>query len=86
MKLIIRDGFATLHGFTDTYELPSGSLEIIAEDGKTLFSIQLTKEGTIKVRGGHDCQHNGATLDDTLIIKPVACNVVELQRPIRKPL
>jgi hypothetical protein len=76
----IRDGFATINGIKTEYEMPSGSLEIIADDGKTLFGISL-EEGKIRIDSGNFCKHEGIVLDDRIEIHPIASNVVLASRP-----
>jgi len=82
MKLIIRDGYATLNGNKETFEMPSGNLDIITEDGRNLFGVRLNKDGSIEVSAGDVCKVDGVLLDDQLRIKPIACNVVQLRKPI----
>ncbi len=74
----IRDSHATINGDKTEYEMPSGGLEIIASDGKTLFSINLNQDGSIRVDAGSYCRHNGAILEDRFRIAPVAANVVAI--------
>ena len=77
----IRDGHATLNGDTTVHTMPSGSLDIIADDGRCLFGITLNKDGTLRVDAGQVCKHHGIFLDDSLQIAPIACNVIHLVRP-----
>jgi len=62
------------------YGIPSNGLEIIADDGRTLFSVSLANDGVLRVKAGHICQHYGKFLDDTFKIKPIATNLIELHR------
>lgn len=80
MKL--RDSHATLSNDKTEYVMPSGGVQIIADDGRTLFDITLNKDGTIRVGAGHVCKHNGELLDDRILIHPIASNCVNLVRPI----
>lgn len=84
-KLIIRDGHARLAGDTTTTEMPSGCLDILAQDGNTLFSITLCENGVIRVDGGNTCKHEGRILEDRPVIYPIAANVVEIGRKEYKP-
>ena len=77
----IRDGHAVIAHDPMEYLMPSGSLDIISEDGRTLFVITLNKDGSIRVSAGHVCKHLGILLDDGLQIKPLAGNVVTISRP-----
>ena len=76
----IRDAHAAISGDMTEYGIPSGGLEIIADDGRTLFSVSLAKDGSLRVTAGHICQHYGKFLDDTLKIKPISTNLIELHR------
>jgi hypothetical protein len=76
----IRDAHATISGDKTEYDMPSNGLEIIADDGRTLFGVSLAKDGALRVKAGHICQHYGKFLDDTLKIKPIATNLIELHR------
>jgi len=76
----IRDAHAAVSGDKTEYDMPSNGLEIIADDGRTLFSVSLAKDGALRVKAGHICQHYGKFLDDTLKIKPIATNLIELHR------
>jgi hypothetical protein len=76
----IRDAHATISGHKPEYYMPSDGLEIIADDGRTLFSVWLANDGVLRVKPGHHCKHNGKFLDDTFKIKPIATNLIELHR------
>lgn len=78
----IRDGHATLNGDKTEHEMPSGEVEIIADDGRTLLCIRLEKDGTLDVSAGVFCKHGGNLLDDRLEIRPRACNRVTIRRSI----
>ena len=43
--MVVRDGYAVLDGSKEVVEMPSGTLEIVADDGRELFSINLTERG-----------------------------------------
>jgi len=82
----IRDGNAVINGDKTEHELPSGGLEIIADDGRsTLFSVNLRKDGTLRIDAGTYCKHGGKILEDRILIKPEASNVVSIIRPEYKP-
>ncbi len=76
----IRDAHATLNGDKTEYDMPSGGLEIIADDGRALFSVSLAKDGVLRVKPGYHCRHDGKVFDDTFKIKPIATNLIELHR------
>jgi len=81
MKLIVRDGFATLNKDKTTHEMLSGSVDIVAEDENTLFSIKLLNDGSIEVDAGSCCKVNGVMTDDVFSIVPISVNRIKLQRP-----
>lgn len=70
----IRDSFAVINGDMTEYYMPSGGLEIIADDGRTLFCINSTNDGGIDIGGGIICKHQGKMLDSIISINPVAAN------------
>jgi hypothetical protein len=78
----IRDGFATINGDTTEHELPSDSLEIIADDGKSLLRVSQQRDGSIRIHAGYVCKHGGKILDDRMLIRPIAGNVIEIIRPV----
>jgi len=76
----IRDGHAAMNGDKTKYDMPSNGLEIIADDGRTLFGVWLAKDGSLRVTAGHHCRHAGKVFHDTFKIKPIATNLIELHR------
>lgn len=78
----IRDSHA-IHNKDETeYTMRSSGLQIVADDGRTLFEINLKSDGSIRIGAGTHCAHRGDFLDDTLIVKPEAANVVVISRPV----
>lgn len=77
----IRDSFATINGDSNIIEMPSNGLEIVADDGRTLFRINLNKDGSIDVDTGMLCKHSGKLLDTGMTIRPRATNIVKIERP-----
>lgn len=77
----IRDSHATLSNDEREYEMTSGGLEIISDDGRTLFCIELQKDGSLRVDSGSFCKHNGRLLEDRIQVMPRAANVIEVSRP-----
>ncbi len=72
-----RDLHAKVNGREEVIIFPSGGLEILADDGKTLFSVRLEGNELI-ITGGNMCNHKGNLLDDTFVIKPRSPNCVNL--------
>lgn len=73
----IRDLHATINGNTEIFTMPSGGIEIIADDGKTLFSLRL-EGNSLLLSSGQTCKHNGEVLRDDFMIKPRASNCVDI--------
>ncbi len=80
MKLKIRDGHATINGDKTEYEMPSGVLDIISDDGKSLFSITLEECGKIVVSARGICRHERQILDDTIYVQPKYGNMILVLR------
>ena len=51
-------------------EIKSNSMDILADDGYPLYSIDLKKQGTLRI----------STNDDPFSIRPYAANVIELTK------
>jgi len=77
----IRDSYATLSKDETEYDMPSGGVQIIADDGRTLFDIALTGDNSIQVSVGGVCKSGGQTWDSGILLKPVASNTVKIYRP-----
>lgn len=75
----IRDSYAEINGEKETIEMPSGALDVIADDGRTLFCIKL-EDGAIEVSTASFCKHEGRLYDTPISIKPRASNVVRVIR------
>lgn len=78
----IRDNHATLNGDKTVFTMPSGGLEIINENGDTLFGINLNPDGSLKINAGQFCWHNGTLFNEILLVQPVATNVITVSRII----
>lgn len=82
MKAIrIRDAHATINGDTTETAYDTGSIEIIADDGRCLYGIRLVDGCKIEVSTGSICKSDGALLDDRLIIQPNSSNRITISRP-----
>ena len=73
----IRDSFATLNGDDTEYEMTSGGLEIVGDDGRTMFCISL-KGNVLSIDGGMVCRQDEKLLDDRFILRPKAANCIDL--------
>jgi len=76
----VRDSFATLNKDETVTNMPSGGLDIIADDGRSLFSLRLAKDGTLEVYGGVYCKHAGLTLDGVISVIPRAANLIYVRK------
>jgi hypothetical protein len=75
----IRDAHSRVSGEEKTYVMPSGGLEIVGDDGRTLYSLML-KDGQLEVSVGGAIKHGEMILDDKLAIIPVSINRVLITR------
>lgn len=76
----IRDSFAALNNECSGIEMPSGGLEVVADDGRALFSIRLADDGTLEISGGSFCKHGGRLLEETIAVMPRASNLVYVRK------
>lgn len=76
----IRDRNASLNGDDSCYVMPSGGLEIVGDDGRALFSIEI-KDGVLNVQTGVACKHGGKVLDNRLVVIPHSANFLSIARP-----
>jgi hypothetical protein len=77
----VRDSYATLNGDKTETEMPSNGLEIIADDGRPLYCINLNKDGSLHVSVNMVCKHGGVLLDDRPMIALRAANCFDVVRP-----
>ena len=77
----IRDSHAAVNGEFKTQTMPSGSLDIVADDGRTLFTVRL-KDGHLEVSSGGVCKHDGKVLDEGLLVAPRYRNQVFVSREL----
>ncbi len=70
----------------DKYEeivvIPHNSIDILSDDGRPLFTIQLKEGGKLQIDSGMTCKHEDVVLDTGISITPVACNVIEVARKV----
>jgi hypothetical protein len=77
----VRDCHARLNGVKDETEMPSGGLQIIADNGDTLYEVYLNDDGSLRVSVNGVCKHGGVLLDDRPLIRLKAANCFEVFRP-----
>jgi len=78
--MLIRDGHAKIDGDESTFEMPSGSVEIISEDGRELFSISIEDGHTIRVSCASTIRSEGRFFDNAILVAPRSSNVVLVSR------
>lgn len=79
-KMMCRDQHATINGKPEEITVFPNGIEILAEDGKALFDIDLLEDGSIEISGGNFCKFKGKLLDDNFKIQPLAYNRIKLVR------
>jgi len=79
----IRDSYIRLPHDADHAEYSSG-IDIIADDGYTLFSILMIDKRTIEVSAGTVCKQDNVLIDDVFQIRPISVNRIQIQRDLYK--
>lgn len=75
----IRDAHATVNGDKTTQVMPSGGLEIVGDDGQSLYTLKL-KDGQLEIQVGGVVKHGGLVMDDKISVLPIARNCVLIAR------
>lgn len=82
MKII--DKYARINGNVTPIDTGSDFIEILGEDDRQLFNVRL-KGNILEVDAGIMCKIKGVDgekiYDSTLLIKPIAGNIVQLIKP-----
>jgi hypothetical protein len=79
----IRDSHSEINGNEQVTEVQSSTVDILGDNDKVLFSIEL-KGKTLSISGGDNCKHQGELLASTFSIKPVASNVIKVEKDINE--
>lgn len=80
-KFVIRDCHAVLNGSKTVHTMDGGGIDIVTENGNSLFSIYLTDDGMgIEVSASSTTMVGGEILNDTIAVKPRASNLVHIIR------
>jgi len=79
MLMKIRDGHASINNDKTEYTMPSGTVDIIAPDGRSLFSISIVSTG-IEVSACSVIKIGDKLHDEGLLIQPRSSNVVRILR------
>jgi len=85
IEMRIRDKFATVNGDVTEHVMPSEGLQIISDDGRTMFSITLQGDGSLDISGGNYCKFNGQILTELLMVRPKASNSIEVIKCPHQP-
>lgn len=75
----IRDMHATLSDDKTEYEMPSGGLDILADDGRVLFCI-IQNGDKIEITTSCICKQGNKLLDRGMTITPRYINSIEISR------
>ena len=77
----IRDSHAEVNGDKTEYEMPSGSLDVIGEGGRTLFSVAIADEGnSIRVSAVGRIRVIDRVYSERLRVVPSSTNVIFIER------
>ena len=79
----IRDTHIRLPHDADHAEYSSG-IDIVADDGRTLFSIRMVDKRTIEISAGLVCKQDDVIVDDSFVIRPVSVNRIQIRRILYK--
>jgi hypothetical protein len=55
-------------------------IEIMGDDGRSLFSVSLADDGSIEIRANGFMKHNGVMLSECLTIAPRMASTVSISR------
>lgn len=61
------------------------NIDIIADDGRDLYSIVGSKSGIIDIDANITAKHDGEMLDTALLVSPVSRNRIQIERKKYKP-
>lgn len=78
----IRDSMSVINGGKDAFVADSGCIDIIANDGRTLYSIRLIDDLKIEVRASDVIKHLGKLYAERLTIEPVVSNSIKIGRSL----
>lgn len=77
----VRDSYDVINGVSRITEMVSSGLDIVADDGKTLFTIHLVDDG-IEIATGGLCKHQGKVLDSPIRVLPIGRNRIVIEREV----
>lgn len=56
------------------------AIDILADDGRVLFTVDLDESGFIEIHTGSTVKHNDKLLDKTIKVYPRSSNVIRVER------
>jgi len=68
------------YGDSVTAEIEHESIEILAEDGRVLYTVDLKKDGSLEVHTSGTVKHNGVVLDSHIAVTAKGVNWFKLSR------
>ena len=75
----IRDSFSKLDGSGEVFTAESGGIDILSDDGRTIFSISI-KDNVLRLDAGMVCKIDDLVYEDRFSIKPIAANCIEISK------
>jgi hypothetical protein len=67
------------------YEGKETSFDIAADDGRPLFTIRVSPDGSLEINSGSFVKHGGVMLDGAMLVLPRASNAVTIKREVYTP-
>lgn len=83
MSILVRGQLALMKGDTQQTLFPNG-IDVVSDSGQTLFCVNLTKDGALRVSASGTCKFQDIILDDAIRVKPEASNSIIIERPLYK--
>ena len=66
-------------GKDNAISIDANGLEILSDDGKTLYRLTLA-DGNLTVIAGGFCVHENRQLDETIMVQPLSTNKISIER------
>ena len=64
----------------EIHSMPGNEFDILADDGRTLFTLRLNDDGTLIIEAGMTAKHNDVMLAEQLTIMPLDSRRIEIRR------
>lgn len=68
-------------GSEEIFDIPLNGFEILADDGRSLYSLRMNSKGILEISVIGVCKHHNTLLDDNLLISPYGTNSIKIARP-----